>query len=86
MYKRRTPTPKQRRSFGNIIRDEQKICGLTQEDLADILDCSPHWITNIECGKSDPTWLDALRLIRALKLDVEEILEVVDGNVPVSSN
>ncbi len=86
MYKRRTPTPEQRRSFGNIIRDEQKACGFTQEDLAGILDCSPHWIANIECGKSDPTWLDALRLIRALKLDVEEILEVVDGNVPVSSD
>ncbi len=86
MYKRRTPTPEQRRGFGNIIRDEQKTCGFTQEDLAGILDCSPHWITNIECGKSDPTWLDALRLISALKLDVEKILEVVNGNVPVSSD
>lgn len=86
MFRRRFIDKEQRQRFGSIIREEQKTLGLTQEDLAGILNCSPHWIANIESGISNPTWLDALRLIRALNLDAGKILDLVEGRVPEASN
>ncbi len=86
MVQKRTPTKKQRKALGRAIQEARKINGFTQEQLADYLKCSAHWVNRIECGKSDPNWLDVFRLTSILKLDVEAILQEVDGCDPVPSS
>lgn len=86
MFKKRTPNPVQRMAFGTMIRSARKSRGLTQEDLAEAMACSCHWINKIERGKSDPNWVDAFLLAVLLELDPAQVLEEAGVNVPVSSN
>lgn len=83
MIKKRTPTPAQTNTLGRMIRSARKSRGLTQEKLAEAANCSPHWIHKIECGESNPTWVDAFRLVFLLGLDPAEILKEAGVNVPV---
>lgn len=83
MFKKRTPTQAQREAFGRMIRDARKRLDLTQEKLAEAAGCSPHWINNIECGKSNPNWADAFLLAEMLGLTLSQILEEVGIDVPV---
>ena len=83
MFKTRTPTHEQKETFGGMIHDARKRLGLTQEELAEAVGCSPHWINNIECGKSNPNWVDAFRLVVILGLQPAEILEEAGVDVPV---
>ncbi|WP_157369244.1 helix-turn-helix domain-containing protein [Algicola sagamiensis] len=41
---------------GQILREARRDSGLTQEELAEILDCSVRHIQNIEAGKCDPSF------------------------------
>lgn len=86
MVQKRTPSKKQRKALGRVIQEARKASGFTQEQLADSLRCSSHWINRIECGKSDPNWLDSFRLTSTLGMDVNAILREVDGCDTVPSN
>lgn len=83
MFKKRTPSQQQRDVLGEWIREARKDFGFTQETLAELAGCSPHWINRIESGKSDPNWLDAFRLVVILELNPKEILEEAGVDVSV---
>jgi len=86
MLKTRTPTHEQKEAFGRMIRGARKRLGFTQEELAEAVGCSPHWVNKIECGKSNPNWADALRFIVISGLDPAKILEEAGVDVPVLTN
>lgn len=85
MFKKRTPNVEQRKALGRLIRDARKRTGLTQERLAEHTECCHNWINKIECGESNPNWLDILRLVVILELDPAEILEEVGVHVSIPS-
>lgn len=84
MFKRRIPSQVQRECFGRAVRDARIRCGLSQEKLAEAMECSPHWINNVERGKSNLNWKDTINLLAILKIDPEELAGEVkrSGAVP----
>lgn len=83
---RRLPSQVQREIFGDMIRRARNRLGLTQENLAELMSCSAHWIHKVERGKSDLNWMDTLHLTVILDLDPAKILEEVGTHAPVPSN
>ena len=86
MVLRRLPSQVQREIFGDMIRRARNRLGLTQENLAELMSCSAHWIHKVELGKSDLNWMDTLHLTVILDLDPAKILEEVGTHAPVPSN
>ena len=86
MFKKRTPNQAQRDALGAMIRGARKSRRLTQEELAEAMGCSPHWINRIEHGKSGPNWVDAFHLAVLLELDPAKILEEAGVDVRVSAD
>lgn len=60
--------------FGLFLREKRKAAHLTQDDLADVINKSGQYISNIEKGKnnSPPNPSDIESLIKKLELNVEE--------------
>ncbi|MEY8387713.1 helix-turn-helix transcriptional regulator [Oscillospiraceae bacterium 38-13] len=85
MFKRRIPTQVQRECFGRAVHDARIRCGLSQEKLAEVLECSPHWINNVERGKSNLNWKDTIHLLSILKIDPEELTKEVKRSGTVSA-
>ena len=85
MFVRRIPTKADRCRFGNLLRHCREEQHLTQEDLADFLGCSPHWISDIEQGKCNPSWRDAIHLVAIVKLPPIRFAEEAGLNVPIST-
>ena len=85
MFVRRIPTQADRYRFGDLLghcREEQHF---TQEELAAFLGCSPNWISDIEQGKCNPSWRDAIHLSAIVKLDPICFAEEAGLHVPIST-
>lgn len=85
MFKKRAPTPEQRKAFGKVIRDARNRLGLTQEQLAELMNCSVRWIIQIETGKSNPNNMDTVLLMTILKLLPEDVAKEVGLRIPEPS-
>lgn len=71
-----------KKDFGALIRAERKALGLSQLELAEIVDLDIRHIHNIESGKCDLHFSTVLRLAAYLKIDLNEFKEcaVCDEN------
>ncbi len=63
----------------NIVRQLRKQAGLRQEDLARALGVSRQTVIAIENDKYNPTLELAMKIARRLKLPVEEIFFLEEG-------
>ena len=61
--------------MGSRIRQRRREIGLTQEDLADNADLSPHYVSQIEAGRRNPTFSVLFRLSVALELDLGDLVK-----------
>ena len=86
MFKKRTPSQTQKVAFGRMIRDARNSHGLTQEKLAELMNCSVRWIIQVEGGKSSLNCLDTICLLAVLELSPAEVAEEVGIHVPVFAN
>lgn len=86
MFHHRRPSQVQMKNFARIIREARIRLGLTQEQLAEKLDCSAHWINNVERAKSNLNWVDTINLLVTLQLDPGKIAEEVGIGVSVPAN
>ncbi len=77
------PTQAERECFGKIIRDARKSRDLTQERLAELLNCSLRWINSVERGESSLNWKDTICLLAVLELPPEKVAEEVGLNVSI---
>lgn len=65
--------PKHRRVLGQKVRLYRKLCGLTQERLAEKADLVPSYISDVERGRENIS-VDALRRIaKALNVGLEDL-------------
>ncbi len=67
-------TKKDRKHLGDGIRKYRKIAGLTQEKLAERIDINPVYMGQIERGFRVPTVDVLLRISKALKVRLRDIV------------
>ena len=70
----RVVTRKERKLLGDGIRKYRKLEGLTQEKLAEKVDINPVYMGQIERGYRIPTVDVLLRVARALKVRLRDIV------------
>ena len=70
----------------NIVKKIRVERGLSQQDLATVLQVSRQTISYIENGQKKPTILLALKLAEFLKIPVEKIFELEDTDRPDPKN
>lgn len=67
-------TKKDRKCLGGGIHKHRKLAGLTQEKLAERIDINPVYMGQIERGYRVPTVDVLLRIARALKVHLRDIV------------
>lgn len=68
-------------TFGRSIRSHRKKRGWNQDDLAEAAKLSRNYVSDIERGVRNPGLLALVRLSRALRLPLRDILEDVEPRV-----
>ena len=71
--KRPVKIPAHRRKLGEAIRVRRKNLGLSQEGLAEVVDCHRNFVGRIERGEQNPTVDMLVRFAKALKCDVADL-------------
>ncbi len=61
-------------TFGRSLRSFRKQRGLSQEDLAEASKLSRNYVSDIERGVRNPSLLALVRLSRALRLPLRDML------------
>ncbi|MBO6148018.1 MAG: helix-turn-helix transcriptional regulator [Lachnospiraceae bacterium] len=61
--------------IGRRIRERRRSQGLTQEYVAEKLDINPSHISNIECGRANPSLTCLVRIAEVLRCKVDIFLE-----------
>ncbi len=71
--------------MGRRIFARRKALGLTQEDLAEMIDVSPPMISNLELGKKAIRPDNLAKVCKALGVNADFVLTGVDGNTKVNA-
>lgn len=61
--------------LGKNLRERRKQRGLTQENLAELCDFDPTYISLLERGKRNPAFLTLVKISKNLKCKVSEITQ-----------
>jgi transcriptional regulator with XRE-family HTH domain len=64
-----------RKLLGRRIKELRQRRGFTQEQLAEIININPKYLSSIERGEENPTLELFLRLAKGLKVELYEIFE-----------
>ena len=65
-------------TFGRSLRSNRKQRKLSQDDLAEAAKLSRNYVSDIERGVRNPSLLALVRLSRALRLPLRDMLEDVE--------
>ena len=65
--------------FGHFVQSRRRELGITQEQLAETLGISQPAISSWERGGSSPTASALLGLLRALQLELADVVAILDG-------
>ena len=65
--------PDPRVTFGAAVRARRKKVALTQEQLAELTDLDPTYISGIERGRRNPSLRNICKIARALKTSVAKL-------------
>ncbi len=69
--------------FAGAICTARLSYGMTQQEVADYLDCSKRWYQRIESGSSSPNLEDTIYLMAMFHIDAADIAKEVGMNVPL---
>lgn len=77
------------RTIGMKIRNRRQSLGITQETIANGLDVNPSHISNIECGRANPSLSALVKIANLLQCSVDcfidgEYTYTVNGNSKAS--
>lgn len=74
------------RLIGRRVQTLRRARGLTQEQLSQMVELSPNYLSNIETGLKTPKLETLVRLMNALRCDANALLaDVVDATVSQES-
>lgn len=65
-------------ALGRNLRVQRSVCNLTQEELGELAELDPTYISGIERGIRNPSVLSLLRIVRALGTPSAKLLEGID--------
>ena len=83
------PTKEQRQLLGLLIYRYRMSVGMTQEELAELLEYSPRWIQKIESGQANPNWSTLIKIMELFQISPTQIAEEVGIHVflhPIQRN
>lgn len=66
------------KSFGENLKNERKLCGLTQTQLADRLGIKQQQLSEWERDKVEPTLYNILAIIRALDTTFDDLVDGIE--------
>ncbi len=66
-------------NIGLKIREQRKMLGFSQAELAEMVDITGKQIHRIECGKCSPAAITILKIIKVLKMDIR-VLDIDNLN------
>ena len=72
------PIPKECKKFGAAVRIRRRATGLSQEEFAEKVDCHRNFVGRIERGEQNPTVDTLVRIARALRCKVRDIIIEAD--------
>ena len=61
-------------ALGNKIREVRNVRGYTQEDLGNIIDMTPNYLSRLECARTKISLPTLLKITRALNTSVDYLL------------
>ena len=79
------PTKEQKLHLGLLIYHYRSAAGITQEEMAELLDYSPRWIQKIENGQGNPNWVTLIKIMCLLQISPTQIAEEVNIHVYLHS-
>lgn len=59
------------KTIGSKIRERRKSQGITQEQVANLLNVNPSHISNIECGRANPSLTALIKIADILQCSVD---------------
>lgn len=59
------------KAIGLKIKERRQTLGITQEFIANVLEVNPSHISNIECGRANPSLTALVRIANALECSVD---------------
>ena len=62
------------KTIGNNIKKRRQALGITQEYIANILDVNPSHISNIECGRANPSLTALVKISNILQFSVDKFI------------
>lgn len=68
------PASQQRSRLGTAIRERRRAIGLSQEDLAELIDCHRNYVGTIERGEQNITFDVLMRFVKALDTSLAKII------------
>lgn len=63
------------KTIGTKIKERRKSMGITQEFIAEQLDVNPSHISNIECGRANPSLTALVKIANILHCSVDYFIE-----------
>ena len=75
------PTKEQKQLFGLLIYHCRTTAGMTQEKLAELLECTPRWVQKIESGQGNPNWTTLIKIMELFQISPTQIAEEVGIHV-----
>ena len=72
--------PKLLLPLGDAIRKQRELLGLSQEKLAERCGFDRTYISMLERGKRNPSFLNLLRLAEGLNISVSTLTEIYNGS------
>ena len=68
----------ERKLLGQRIKSLRKVRGYTQEQLAEIIDINPKYLSSVARGEENPTLDLFLRLAKGLKVELLDLFRFAD--------
>lgn len=66
------------KTFGENLKQERKLCGLTQQELADKMGISQQQLSQWECNKFEPTVSSIVAIAKALDVSFDDLFDGIE--------
>jgi len=68
-------------AFGEVIRDLRKSNTMSQEKLAELSKLDRSFISQIECGRKQPSLITIYQLAKSFKLSASKLLALTEEKI-----
>ncbi len=66
------------KTFGDNLKQERKLCGMTQQELAEKMGISQQQLSQWECNKFEPTVSSIVAIAKALDVSYDDLFDGIE--------